>query len=197
MGMERKGPWKQVRRMLASAPAKLRAAIDRATMQEAQFLRTKIVEGLREQAPGGKAFAPLAETTLAVRRFRGFRGTKALIVQGDLRNSITAVKEGGRVFVGVLRTARGRAGQPLANIAALNEYGSAPIVVRLTSKSRAFLHAAFRAAGLAQAAAGTSIGIAVIHIRPRPFIAPVFERYGADRDAVARRFLDRVAKALG
>ena len=52
------------------------AAFDKALMQEAQFLRTKIVEGIREQAPGGRAFAPLAPTTLAIRQFRGFRGTR-------------------------------------------------------------------------------------------------------------------------
>jgi hypothetical protein len=47
----------------------------------------KIVEGIREQAPGGRAFAPLEPTTLAIRQFRGFRGTKALLVAGDLRTA--------------------------------------------------------------------------------------------------------------
>ena len=84
----------------------MQAAFDKALLQEAQFLRTKIVEGIREQAPGGRAFTPLAPTTLAIRQFRGFHGTKALLVQGDLRNSITVTKDGDKVFVGVLRTAQ-------------------------------------------------------------------------------------------
>ena len=61
-----------------------RPSIDKAMLQEGQFLRTKIVEGIREQAPGGRAFAPLAPTSSALRRFRGFGGTKALIAGGDL-----------------------------------------------------------------------------------------------------------------
>lgn len=115
------GAWSRVGKLLASAPKRMRAAVDKALLQEAQFFRTKIVEGIREQAPGGKAFAPLAPTTLAIRRFRGFKGTKALLVQGDLRNSITVVKEGDRVFVGVLRSAKGRAGQKLVDVASVHD----------------------------------------------------------------------------
>ena len=90
------GAWSQVGRLLASAPQRVNAAFDKALLQEAQFLRTKIVEGIREQAPGGQAFTPLAPTTLAIRRFRGFSGTKALVVQGDLRNSISVIPRGRR-----------------------------------------------------------------------------------------------------
>ncbi len=191
------GAWSKVGKLLASAPQRMRAAIDKALLQEAQFFRTKIVEGIREQAPGGKAFAPLSPTTLAIRRFRGFKGTKALLVQGDLRNSITVVKEGDRVFVGVLRSAKGRAGQPLVNVAAVHEFGSPPIVVKLTPKARAFLHAAFRRAGLDSPRADQpSTGIAIIKVQARPFLGPVFEKY-ADPDQVSRRFLGRVINNLG
>ena len=174
----------------------MQAAFDKALLQEAQFLRTKIVEGIREQAPGRRAFTPLAATTLAIRQFRGFRGTKALIVQGDLRNSITVVKDGDRVFVGVLKTARNRAGKSLADIAALHEHGSRPIVLRLTPRARAFLHAAFRHAGLDGPSSGhPSTGIAVIQVPARPFLAPVFEKY-AQPEQISRRFLERVASQL-
>jgi hypothetical protein len=153
--------------------------------------------GIREQVPGGKAFAPLAPTTLAIRRFRGFRGTKALLVQGDLRNSITVVRDGDRVFVGVLRTARNRAGRSLVDIAALHEHGSRPIVVRITPKARAFLHAAFRHAGLDTPSSGQrGTAIAVIQIPARPFLAPVFEKY-AQPEQISRRLLERVALDLG
>ncbi|HEX7840493.1 MAG TPA: phage virion morphogenesis protein [Kofleriaceae bacterium] len=191
------GPWSRVGKLLAAAPRRMQAAFDKALLQEAQFLRTKIVEGIREQAPGGRAFTPLAPTTLAIRQFRGFRGTKALLVQGDLRNSITVVKEGDRVFVGVLRTARNRAGKSLVDIAALHEHGSRPIVLRLTPRARAFLHAAFRHAGLDGPSSGQpSTGIAIIQVPARPFLAPVFEKY-AQPGQISRRFLERVATQLG
>ena len=190
------GPWSKVGKLLEAAPRRMKAAFDRALLQEAQFLRTKIVEGIREQAPGGRAFAPLAPTTIAIRQFRGFRGTKALLVQADLRNSITVVKDGDRVLVGVLRTARNRAGKALVDIAALNEHGSRPIAVRLTPKARAFLHAAFRHAGLDGPDSGQpGTGIAVLQIPPRPFLNPVFETYAKPED-VSRRFLERVAVIL-
>lgn len=191
------GAWSKVGKLLASAPQRMREAVDKALMQEAQFFRTKIVEGIREQAPGGKAFAPLAPTTLAIRRFRGFGGGKALVVHGDLRNSITIVKDREGVFVGVLRSAQGKGSQSLYNVAAVHEFGSRPIVVKLTPKVRAFLHAAFRRAGLDRPAEGQSTGIAVIKVPARPFLAPVFEKHGADADAVSKRFLERVAKNLG
>jgi hypothetical protein len=192
------GAWSRVGKLLAAAPRRMREAVDKALLQEAQFFRTKIVEGIREQAPGVKAFAPLAPTTLAIRHFRGFKGTKALLVQGDLRNSVTVVKEGGGVFVGVLRSAKGRAGQPLVNVAAVHECGSPPIVVRLTPRARRFLHAAFRKAGLdSPASHKPSIGIGIIKVPARPFLRPVFDKYGADADEVSRRFLERIARNLG
>jgi hypothetical protein len=106
------GDWSHVAKLLAGAPQRVQAAIDKAMLQEGQFLRTKIIEGIREQAPGGRGFKPLAPTTLAIRKLRGFGGTKALLVGGDLRNSITVTKHGDRVFIGVHRTAKGAAGNP-------------------------------------------------------------------------------------
>lgn len=173
-GIKKTGPWAKAAALLAAAPRRMQAALDKALLQEGQFLRTKIVEGIREQAPGGQPFLPLAPTTLAIRQFRGFRGTKALLVAGDLRNSITVTKDGDRVFVGVHRTARSRSGKSLVDIAALQEQGSRPIVVRLTPRARAFLHAAFRRAGLDRPRRGhAGIGIAVQRIPPRPFMGPV------------------------
>ena len=190
------GDWTRVGQLLSGAPQRVQAAIDKAMRKEGHFLRTKIVEGIREQAPGGRAFAPLAPTTLAIRRFRGFGGTKALIAGGDLRNSITVTREGDQVFVGVHRTAKTRTGQSVVDIAALHEHGSRPIVMKLTPKARAFLHAAFRKAGLDGPHGGLpSTGIAVIQVPARPILAPVFEKY-AKPEEVSRRFLTRVAKNL-
>jgi phage gpG-like protein len=196
MKVTKVGAWQAVRRILDAAPKRIRAAEEKAVLQEAQFFRAKIVEGLRSGAPGGQALQPLAPTTLAIRKLRGFGGTKPLIRHGDLRNSITVVKEGDGVFVGVLRSATSRGGGSLVDIAALHELGSRPIVVKITPKVRALLHAAFRKAGLgAPSGERSSTGIAVIRIPARPFLRPVFEKYGAP-ELVAKRFVERVAKFL-
>lgn len=191
------GSWDAARRILASAPARIRAAQEKAVLQEAQFFRTQIVEGLRSGSPGGQGLEPLAPTTLAIRRLAGSKGSKPLIRRGDLRNSITVVREGNGVFVGVLRSARASGGGSLVNIAATHEFGSRPIALRLTPKVRAFLHAAFRKAGLEQTDSDKpSDGLAVIRIPPRPFLRPVFDQHGTP-EVAAKRFLDRVAKLLG
>jgi len=191
------GAWSAARKILESGAKRIREAESKAVLQEAQFFRTKILEGLRSGAPGGEAFQPLAPTTLAIRKLRGGKGTKPLIRHGDLRNSITVVKEGDGVFVGVLRSTKSSGGGSLVNVAAIHEFGSRPIVLKITPKVRALLHAAFRKAGLdAPSGQRPSTGVAVIRIPPRPFLRPVFETYGAP-DVVAKRFVDRVAKLLG
>jgi hypothetical protein len=191
------GDWKLARRLVVTAEHRFREATRKAVLQEAHFFRSKIVDGLREQAPGGVAFKPLSPATLAIRRFLGFRGTKALIVRGDLRNAIAVVADRGGVFIGILRGAKTRDGRSLVNVAEIHEFGARPIVVRLTDRARRFLFAALRKAGAAAAGeeGGGSIGIAVFQIPARPFLRPVFERWGRPAD-VTRRFLDRVARLL-
>lgn len=108
-----------------------------------------------------------------------------------------AARAGDGVFVGVLRSAKSSGGASLVNVAAIQEFGSRPIVLKITPKVRALLHAAFRKAGLdAPSGERPSTGVAVIRILPGPFLRPVFETYGAP-DVVAKRFVDRVAKLLG
>lgn len=197
MKMVKVGNWEKALRILDAAPKRMADAQQKAVLQEAQFFRGKIVEGIREQAPGGQAFAPLATTTLAIRQFRGFRGTKALIHHGDLRNSVAVAREGETVFVGVLRSAQSRDGAQLTNVAATHEYGTKTTTRKLSAKARAFLFAALRKSGLEKpATAGAKAGVVVSRIPARPFLAPVFEKYGQP-DEVSRRFWGRVAKLLG
>ena len=82
MTIVRVGDWALASRILTGAAPRVRRAMDRAVLQEAHFLRGKIVEGIVAQAPAGQTFRPLAPTTLAVRRFKRFRGTKALLNRG-------------------------------------------------------------------------------------------------------------------
>ena len=190
---QKTGQWRAALRSTAQVSRNLGRAIDKAILQDAHWLRKKIVTGMRKQAPGGKAFAPLAPTTIAVRRFRGRNRTKALIDRGDLRNSIQVKKFRGGAFVGALRSKRSPSGKSLADIAAGHEFGIGPIVIKMTDKMRRFLMAAFRQR---KATRGVGIGegspsTIVIRVKARPFLRPVFDKY-AKRTEMIPRVMNRV-----
>lgn len=195
------GAWRQTRRILAAGPARVRVAFDAVVLQEALFFQRKAKAGIRSQAPGGRRFRPLSPNTLKIRRFLGFGGTKALIVRGDLLNSITVVSVSrGVAFVGVLRGAKGRDGQSLVNIAAVHEFGAGPIIIRITPKMRRFLGAAgvFEGDGSGfggGGGGGGGLGIIVVRIPARPFLGPIRDRFFRG-PAFRRRVLWRVAIAL-
>lgn len=62
------GDWDGARRILQANARDVREALRVAVRQEAEDCRSAIVEGIISQAPGGKKFAPLAQSTLAFRR---------------------------------------------------------------------------------------------------------------------------------
>jgi len=181
------GGWNEARRILRAGPLRFRRAVDRAVLQEAQLYKREIVQGITTGSPGGKSFEPLSETTLATRRARGMRGTKPLIARGDLRRSISVVKGPfGGAFAGVLRSARGKDGQSLVNVAQVHEFGKT-VVVQLTPKARRFLMMVLRQAGI-EPTGGGGKGIAVVRIPARPFLRPVFDKLSKDAPArVTRR----------
>lgn len=136
------GRWNFATLALVGAAGRIKRASDRAVMQEAQYLRKKIVQGMRTQAPGGVAFKPLEPQTIARRKRDGFTGSKALIRTGDMRNAIKVSKVGAQgVFVGILRSARGGGGESLVNLAAIHEFG-AP---RAKIPARPFMQPVFEA----------------------------------------------------
>lgn len=195
MSARKTGDWALARRLLASGPARLKTAIGKATRQEAELLRSQIVQGITDQAPGGEGFKPLSPLTLAARKHAGFGGTKALLVRADLRNAIAVIMRGDEAFVGVPRKARGSDGRSLADVAQLNEFGSDPILIPITPKMRRLLHALRREAGLTgSSGSGGGKGVVVVEIPPRPFLRPVFKKFVA---GAQRRFLRRVAAELG
>lgn len=192
------GEWETALTTLARAPRDFANAKRTALLQEAQFFRTKIIQGLGEQAPGGRAFKPLAPTTIAMRKFLGFKGTKALMRRGDLRNSIVVQEVGDQIFVGILRQAKNSKGESLIDVAKLNEFGSKPIIIKITPRMARFLHMAFRKSGgfgnrMGPPRAGT--GLIVVQIPARPFLAPVFEKYGGN-DEAQKRYADRIVKLM-
>lgn len=189
----RTGDWALARRVLSAAPMRLQRAIGTAVRQEAHALRNEIVRGITSQAPGGEPLKPPSPLTVAARQLKGFGGTKALLVRGDLRNSVSVVVKGDEAFVGVLRSAQSSGGGSLANLAELHEFGGPPVVIPITPKMRRFLFALLRKAGQ-ETTGGDGRGVVVVQVPARPFLRPAFSRF---RQGADRRFLERVAKELG
>lgn len=193
MSVRKTGGWAAARRILRGGPARFKGAVGTALRQEAQLLRKGIVQGITQQAPGGEALTPPSPLTLAARKMKGRGGTKALLVQGDLRNSITALVKGDEAFVGVSRKARTRGGRALVDVAQVQEFGKGPIIVPMTPAMRRFLFALLRKAGQ-EPRGGSGKGVVILHVPARPFLRPAFKRFSQGAQA---RFLARVAALSG
>ncbi len=193
MAVSRTGDWARARRLLTAAPQRLQAAIGTAVRQEAHALRNDIVQGLTSQAPGGEPLKPPSPLTIAARQLEGFGGSKALIVRGDLRNSITVIVQGDEAFIGVSRSARSRDGASMVDLAKLHEFGGPPVIIPITQKMRRFLFALLRKAGK-EPTGGGGRGVIVVQVPARPFLRPAFDKF---REGASRRFLERVARELG
>ena len=193
MAVSRTGDWARARRLLTAAPQRLQAAIGTAVRQEAHALRNEIVQGLTSQAPGGETLKPPSPLTIAARQLEGFGGSKALIVRGDLRNSITVIVQGDEAFIGVSRSARSKDGASMVDLAKLHEFGGAPVIIPMTPKMRRFLFALLRQAGK-EPTGGSGRGVIVGQVPVRPFLRPAFDKF---REGASRRFLERVARELG
>lgn len=193
MSVRRSGDWDLARRLLAAGGTRLKGAIGTALRQEAELLRKEIVQGITRQAPGGESLQALSPLTIAARKLDGFGGTKALMVRGDLRNSITAIVRGDEAFVGVPRKARGADGKSLVDVAKVQEFGSDPIVIPITPAMRRYLAVLFKKAGT-ERRPGTGRGVVVVTIPARPFLRPAFKAF---RRGSRDRFLKRVAGLMG
>jgi len=139
MGVKRFGDWDEAKAKLAAKPgARLAVAIRQATIENAVLLVREIKRGIRSQAPGGKAFVTLAESTIARKG-----SSKALIDTGFLINSITQRILSDRAFVGLLRGTVNKDGDDLVNIGAVMEYGATiqhPNGAVIVIPPRPFLH---------------------------------------------------------
>jgi phage gpG-like protein len=193
MAVSRTGDWARARRLLTAAPQRLQAAISTAVRQEAHALRNEIVQGLTRQAPGGEPLKPPSPLTIAARELEGFGGTKALIVRGDLRNSITVFVQGDEAFIGVSRSARSKDGASMVDLAKFHEFGGPPVIIPMTPKMRRFLFALLRQAGK-EPTGGSGRGVIVVQVPARPFLRPAFDKF---REGASRRFLEHVARELG
>ncbi len=190
VGVELFGDWAKAEQTVNSMVGKYQLALKKATLQEAHFLRGKMLNYVKTSGNG--TMKPLAPSTLAVRRFKGKNGTKPLIVTGGLRNAIT-VKWVSKdtAFIGVLSSAeKGR-----VKLAEISERG-VTIVMPYTPKAHRFLMMAFRLAKLDGGDTGASRrGIVVIRIPARPFVSPVIALY-AKPEMVKARFEKNMAVSM-
>jgi hypothetical protein len=254
------GDWDKALALLDDWRRRLPRALHAALLQEGQFARTAIIEGIDSGAPGGQPFAPLSSNTLMVRRIgaaskamaagrardarmtarafakvgaaglrarvalpgklkasawktmgaaigagvRQVGGSKILVQSGTLRNSITVVRRNRQVFIGVLRSAQGRDGRKVYNIARIHEFGAGPFAVKWTPKSRAWWFAQLRQAGISGGGSkGPSWatpshlgGMRLVRIPPRPFLRPVFRKLYGNFPRANLRYCQRVLAIL-
>lgn len=197
IGVHKFGDWQEAHRILGTAGFRVPVAIRKAVKQEAQFLRRKIIENLKQGGKLASPFAPLSQGTLLSRRLRRRRSKKPLIESADMWRSIRVKVKGNDAFVGILRTARGKDGRPLANIAKVHEFGQT-VAVPVTRAMLRFLHLMFRKGNKRSEQTGSSMTIRegevlVVRIPPRPFIMPVAEKYFGNKAIAQKRMLARIA----
>ena len=141
MGVKRTGDWDKARvRLNAGLGPRLASALRQATLRNALFLVREIQRGIRSQAPGGKPFAKLGESTIARKG-----SSKALIDTGFLINAITQKIMADKAFVGLLRGTVNKDGEDMVNIGAVMEYGATikhPNGTTIIIPQRPFLHPA-------------------------------------------------------
>lgn len=189
------GDWDKAISGLAKGAKTFNKIMQEALLEEGHFYRKKIIEGFDSGAPGGKAFAPHSPLTEATRKADG-KGSKILIRNGDLRNSIAVKMFGQTVFVGVLKSARNKSGKSMVDVAELHEFGSHTVTVPWTKASRGKFFSILRKSGTySKALQGGGGGTFVFRIPPRPFLRPVFDLYGRP-EVSKRRFMDRVKTKL-
>lgn len=187
LGFKLYGDWGKAEKLTGELPIRFAKARKQAVMQEAHYFRAEIVKYLRE--PGN--FLQLSPKTLAMRRFKGFKGQDPLKVRGDMRNSVNVTQTGDGAFVGILKTAKNKDGKLLYNLAMLHEFGSKSIVVHVTAKSSRFYHAAMARGGISLPGGhghGGGYPIVIIRIPARPFFGPIFKKIGDPNEVRARMY---------
>jgi len=183
--------WHNGERMMRQFPKLFPIAIKMALVQEAHFIRNKMVTSLSSGWPG---HSPL---TLIIRRARGSSGGKMLVESASMRNAITVVPIAGGVFVGVKRgRGTGRGGKDAVDIAKIHHTGARATQV-MTDRQRRFLFAMLKKAGRPPNPKNPGGGgkAMSIYIPPRPFITRALTRHALP--AMLRpRLRRRVAKNM-
>lgn len=185
---------KRVERRIAEWRVRLPRVAQAALTVQGHRLRALIVTGIRNQAPGGRAFEPLAEST------KDMKGSsKALIDRGDLVRSVGVdrVAFGQAVFVGVNRSARGRDGADLANLAEIHEFGTDPYLIPVTDKLRRFWFAMVAKGVFAAPLKPSTTTLHHPGVPARPFLRPAYDVWARDASAQFGRYVVRAMRLPG
>lgn len=145
-------------------------ALERAIAKEGKRLAGQMSRKIRSN------IAPkLSPFTRASRRLAGFRGTKTLVVSGDLAAAPVHVlgEPKTTMFIGIPRGARAKNGRDLVDVAGIHEHGST-IVLAVTPRMRRFIAILMRKARIKPTGRRRrrATGIMVIKIPARPFARP-------------------------
>jgi len=159
------GPWAETANALNISPQKIISEWRKVARVWAGKLRDDIRKGYKKAKPG------LAASTLLARRKQGRGGSKPLIVGGDLRMSVTVVKEGDGFFIGIKRGTKGPMGG-MVNLGELHEFGKT-FAVPATAKSKAFLADLFGNPALMK----NKSDFFIVRIPARAVFGPAFAKF--------------------
>lgn len=122
MSNELTGEWEKALMVVKKLEKIIRKGINKGTITNAHLIEARAVKHIQNQDLRWKKLDPAYKRWKEKNRL----STDKLIATGTLMNSITVqvLKDGQEAFVGVLRKARGKNGEQLANIAAVHEFGS-------------------------------------------------------------------------
>lgn len=190
------GNWAGAGRVLSRMgnPLVLQRAFDIAARREAHRIRRIMIEAFNKGGPEGVKWPPLATFTQLVSRALGFGDRKPLMRTGGLRNSIQVHDVDDGYFVGVHRSARGKDGKELINVALAQEEGRRAFTVRVTPRMRAFFYfLSIKTRGQIRPISERTKYIAIGPAPARPFVAPVWE---AEADKSASNMADSVRKSV-
>lgn len=187
--------WEKTLRRYRLAPHLVRRFTDRLLRKEAEFFRSKIIEGIKTGAPAGKKLEKLSPWTIATRKMAGLSGRKPLVERAQMMRAIKAYRlDPNSYMVGVLPGAVNKEGTSLLKIARIQEEGMPGRVIKISKRMAAFLAILMRhmrKTRRPKRLPGQS-GYLFIKIPPRPFIRPVYDKFAKNERMVQARMRDRI-----
>ncbi|MDD5544955.1 MAG: hypothetical protein PHX83_17445 [Acidobacteriia bacterium] len=174
-------------------------AIDDAVETEANLLQQTIVDGLENQAPGGRTILPLSPMTLVMRRLPSYgnrkqtNSTKALIAGRELLNGVKSKRYKAMWYtVGVHREERNTAGMSLEYLATIHEEGTRAYKITVTPRMHAF-SIFLVSQGILKAP--WPVGKVITRKIPaRPFLAPSYMEWSQEAPDRFQRSIDEFAR---